>query len=236
MLGDIVFIVALYQVRLRPEFELPEKRPVGQIPAEIMDGFRYVRNHYGVSRLVVVLVATSIFARPFTDLFAGFADQVFGMGAEGLASLTSAQGLGAAVGSILLAGYSGVVGLTRKMVVSIFIMALAVFGFAATDVFPFALFCTALAGFAMVALGIIELSLMQASVEGAMRGRVASLYTMIARGCPSIGALLMGYLASFFGFQIPIAGGAVLCLLVWIWALRRQDAMAASLEKIPDAA
>ncbi len=232
--GDIVFILSLYLVHLRADFVLPKKQPIGKIPAEIMDGFRYIRGHYGVSRLVVVLVATSVFARPFTDLFAGFADDVFNMGVEGLAWLTSMQGLGAAVGSVLLASHLGVAGLTRKMVTCILFMALAVFGFAATSIFPFALLCTAFAGFAMVAVGIIELSLMQASVESAMRGRVASLYIMIARGCPSIGALMMGYLASHFGFQIPIAGGAVMCLLVWIWARRRQDAMAASLEKMPD--
>ncbi len=235
VVADIVFILALYTVHLRPEHAIPEKRPLRQIPAEIMDGFRYIRNHYGVSRLVVILVATSIFARPFTDLFAGFADTVFGMGAEGLAWFTSMQGLGAAIGSILLASYHGVEGLTRKMMSCIFLMALAVFGFAATDNFQFALLCTVLAGFALVTVGIIELSLMQASVDGAMRGRVASLYTMIARGCPSIGALMMGYLASHFGFQIPIAGGALMCLLVWLWARRRQDRMAASLEKLPDA-
>ncbi|MEE8332511.1 MAG: MFS transporter, partial [Alphaproteobacteria bacterium] len=119
--ADIVFIVALYQVQLRPEHTLPEKRPISEIPSEIMEGFRYIRNHYGVSRLVVILVTTSIFARPFTDLFAGFADNVFGMGADGLAWLTSMQGVGAAIGSILLASYYGVAGLTRKMVVCIFL-------------------------------------------------------------------------------------------------------------------
>jgi len=232
--AGLVFFAGLHRVRLVAGHAAPEERPAGRIPAEIMDGFRYIRNHPGLSRLVVVLVATSVFARPFTDLFAGFADTVFGMGAGGLAWLTSMQGLGAAVGGILLASHHGVAGLTRKMVSCIFLMALAVFGFAATDYFPFALLCTVFAGFSLVALGIIELSLMQASVDDAMRGRVASLYTMIARGCPSIGALLMGTLASHFGFQIPIAGGAVLCLGVWIWARRRQDGMAAALETVAD--
>lgn len=230
--GNLVFVLAMFRVYLLEGFAPPAKRPLDEIPGEIMDGYRYIRDHYGVSRLVVILVVSSVFARPFTDLFAGFADEVFGRGADGLAWLTSMQGVGAAIGSVLLAGYAGVAGLTRKLMFCVFLSAISVMGFAATDIFPFALACTVLAGYAMVALGIIEMSLMQASVTAEMRGRVASLYSMIARGCPSFGAMLMGYLASLFGFQIPIAAGGVLCLLVWFWGLRRQDGLAESLEKV----
>jgi len=232
--ADLWFIALLFAVHLLPGNEPPKKRPLGEIPSEIMDGFRYARNHYGVSRLIVILVATSMLARPFTDLFAGFSDNVFGMGADGLAWLTSMQGVGAAIGSLLLAGYAGVAGLTRKMVAGILLSALTVIGFAATDNFPFALGCTLVAGFALGAVGIIEVSLMQASVRPDVRGRVASLYIMIARGCPSFGALLMGFLASHFGFQIPIAAGGALCLVVWVWSVRRQDRLAESLEKVAD--
>ena len=66
-----------------------------------------------------------------------------------------------------------------------------------------------------------------------MRGRVLSLYTLIARGFPSIGALVMGYLASFVGLRWPVFGGAVLCLLVWLWIRPQQDRMAAILEAPP---
>ena len=66
-----------------------------------------------------------------------------------------------------------------------------------------------------------------------MRGRVLSLYTLIARGCPSFGALLMGYLASYGGLQLPVAGGALLCIGLWAWARARQTRLAASLELPP---
>jgi len=71
-------------------------------------------------------------------------------------------------------------------------------------------------------------------VDSAMRGRVLSFYTLIARGCPSLGALLMGYLASFYGLQLPVAAGAMLCIGLWFWARRRQDALGKSLEVTPD--
>ena len=83
-------------------------------------------------------------------------------------------------------------------------------------------------------VGVAEQTLVQASVDPAMRGRMLSLYTLIARGFPSIGALMMGYLASFVGLRWPVFGGAVLCLGLWVWARRRQSRMAAALENIPD--
>ena len=233
--ADIVFITALYWVRLLNPRKARESKPLGKIPGEILEGFRYVRNHAGLGPLVVILVTTSLFARPFTDLFAGFADDVFGRGADGLAWLTSMQGIGAAIGSILLARHHGVAGLTGRMVFSILLLSFAILGFVATDIFWFALGCTLIAGYALVALGVIEQSLMQASVEDAVRGRVASLYILFARGCPAFGALLMGTLAEYAGLRIPIAGGAALCIALWVWARRRQARMAKALEMEPGA-
>jgi MFS family permease len=232
--ADIVFIAALLFVRLVNPRQARERQPLREIPREVMEGVRYVRRHAGLGPLVVVLVTTSLFARPFTDLFAGFADEVFGRGAGGLAWLTSMQGVGAAVGAILLARYHGVIGLTGRMTIAILVLAVAVLGFAATDIFWVALGCTLIAGYAMVALGVIEQSLMQAPVEDAVRGRVASLYILCARGCPAFGALLMGMLAEYAGLQLPIAGGAVVCVGLWLWARGRQARMAAALEKPPE--
>jgi len=61
-----------------------------------------------------------------------------------------------------------------------------------------------------------------------------SLYSLISRGCPGIGALMMGYLGSFEGLRLPVGMGAVLCIVVWVWTRRRQDLMAAHLERMPD--
>jgi MFS family permease len=120
------------------------------------------------------------------------------------------------------------------MVISMLVLAVAVLGFAATDIFWIALAFTLLAGYALTVLGVIEQSLMQAPVEEAVRGRVASLYILCARGCPAFGALLMGTLAEYAGLRQPIAGGAVLCIAIWMWARGRQTRMAAALEKEPE--
>ncbi len=233
-IADVIFIGSLYLIRLMAAEKAPERRSARQIPAEIMEGFRYARRHIGIGPLLVILFAMTVFARPFNDLFAGFADDVFGRGVDGLAWLTGMLGFGGLVGSIYLARRESVVGLTRVLISSMLVFAIALIGFTATDVFWFALVCTFVAGVSVVILGVAEQTLLQVSADSAMRGRILSMYTLIARGFPSIGALIMGYLASFVGLRWPVFGGAVLCLILWLWARKRQDRMAASLETEPE--
>ncbi|MHA1108528.1 MAG: MFS transporter [Alphaproteobacteria bacterium] len=236
-IADVFFIGSLYLIRLMETEKKREPRSARHIPAEIMEGFRYARNHPGIGPLLIILVLTTLFARPFNDLFAGFADVIFGQGSDGvgLAWLTGMLGAGGFVGSIYLARRENAEGLTRVLVWSVLVFVISLIGFTATDIFEFALFCTFIAGIAVVIVGVAEQTLLQTSVDGAMRGRILSMYTLIARGFPSIGALVMGYLAEFVGLRWPVFGGAVVCLFMWLWARKRQDRMAESLETDPEA-
>ncbi len=54
---------------------------------------------------------------------------------------------------------------------------------------------------------------------------------MIFRGGPALGALIMGTASSQFGLRAPVAAGAVLCALFWLWARVREKNIAAALEQ-----
>ncbi|MEE8332296.1 MAG: MFS transporter [Alphaproteobacteria bacterium] len=228
--ADVLFILALYRIQLAARETTPERKPASQIPAEIMEGFRYARSHPGIGPLLVILVVTTLCARPVNDLYAGFADDVFGRGADGLAWLTSMLGFGALIGSVYLANRESVHGLTNLLVKSVLIFVISLIAFTATDIFWFALVSTAFVGVSVVIVGVAEQTLVQTAVSSDMRGRMLSMYTLIARGFPSIGALIMGYLASFVGLRWPVFGGAMICLVLWIWARRRQKLMEKYLE------
>jgi predicted MFS family arabinose efflux permease len=115
-------------------------------------------------------------------------------------------------------------------VLATLLLGLSLIGFAATNLYGVALVCLMISGFAVIIIGVGEQTLLQNAVDPKMRGRVMSLYGMIGRGAPAIGAIVMGTLAEFFGFQAPVIAGAVMLLGLWLWALPRQDAMAKSLE------
>jgi MFS family permease len=235
VVADIIFVIMLFLVAMEAKKAPPSRgSPYEQYRDDIAEGFRYVIGHKGIGPLLFILAFYAIFSRPFIELFAGFSDEIFDQGSSGLAMLTSTLGAGSLIGSVFLARFQGVAGLTRVLILNVLLMAIAVIGFAATENYYFALLCTALAGVAIVSIGVIEQNLLQASVDGAMRGRVLSFYTLIARGCPSLGALLMGWLATYFGLQLPIAIGAALCIGLWYWAWRRQASLAEYLEVTPD--
>ena len=106
------------------------------------------------------------------------------------------------------------------------------FGFLITNHYAFGLAIAFLIGGIIVIGGTGTQVLMQHSVEGAMRGRVMSLYGMIFRGGPAVGALAIGSAAEFIGFPAALAAGGVLCLAVWLWLLPRRAGMISALEAV----
>ena len=229
----LIYIAALYAMRMAP----PPKRaprPMREIPSEILEGVHYCVRTPGVAPMFLILTVVAVCGRAYGELLPGFADRVFDYGVEGFAMLTSAAGAGAVAASVLLASRSTVVGLMRVVTINVFLLGAALVGFTVTDEFWIGLPCVMVAGFAMLAVGVGEQTLLQNSISGAIRGRVMSLYGMIARGGPAIGALAMGWASDYVGLRWPVLAGALCCLVLWLWALRRQRAMAEALEGEPD--
>jgi predicted MFS family arabinose efflux permease len=71
---------------------------------------------------------------------------------------------------------------------------------------------------------------MQNAVDGAMRGRVLSLYGVIFRGVPALGALIMGWVSEYIGLSAAVASGGALCLAAYVWCMRDRRTVARILE------
>ncbi|MCG8355998.1 MAG: MFS transporter [Kiloniellales bacterium] len=231
-----VFLFALSRIRLQAPASPPSDRD-RPLFGDIAEGLRYVAGHPGIAPLLLMMVIVSTCARPFVELLPGFADRVFGSGADGLAIMTSTVGLGAVAGGLWLAQRAGAQGLTRLVLASGLVLGLALLGFVATRALWLAVPALALAGFVMVVGGVGTQTLLQLSLEPDMRGRVMSLYGLIFRGAPAVGALAMGGASDFVGLRLPLAVGAGLTLLACalIWTRRRHLAAALEREPVPAA-
>ena len=82
---------------------------------------------------------------------------------------------------------------------------------------PYALFLASI-GFFMLLAGVGAQTLIQNAVPAEIRARVISLFILLSWGLPAIGALIMGWAATYFGLQATIAFGAALAVPVWFWA------------------
>ena len=122
------------------------------------------------------------------------------------------------VSSLWLARRGRTEGLTRMTTNSFAFLGVALFLFTLTDSVVLAvplLFCI---GYALLVTGTAAQSLIQNAAAPEIRARAISFFIMLNWGMPAIGALAMGWIASFAGLQITIAGGAVIALLLWVWS------------------
>jgi len=227
----VAFLFALARVRLQP-LALEGQGRRSMLRA-IADGVRYTGRHAGIGPLLLLHAILAVSARPFFELLPGFASDVFGRGASGLAMLGSAVGIGAVVGGLWLAQRHEESRLTNVALGSSFLVTLSVLTFSLTTWFSAALVAVTLAGFGMVVAGVGTQTLIQTSVDEAMRGRVLSLFGLIFRGGPAVGALLMGAASEFVGLQVPVAAGTIIGLIASILIWRHRDAIATNLGDRP---
>ena len=220
----LAFLLVLSRIRLR-EDAMPARRAANaSLLADIGEGLAYAARHPGIGPLLALSVVMSLGVRPYVELLPGFADAVFGRGADALAALTSTIGAGAILSGFWLAGRGGREGLGKISLLAMGLLILAVIGFAATTNYALALVAMGISGLAMVVGGVGAQTLIQLSVQPEMRARVMSLYGLIFRGGPAAGALAMGAASEVVGLRRPLAVGGLVALVVWfvIWFRRRE--------------
>jgi len=222
-------LIALNYITLLRE-EAPRKR-TGNIFRETMDGVRYTAAHPGIGPLMFLLLGSSLGQRPFIDLLPGFAADVFQRGPEALGWMVSMVGLGALAGALYLAIRPSMRGQSALAINGVLISALALLAFTVSTNFWLGMLCLLVAGSGLSLSGVGVMSLVQSAVDDGMRGRVLSLYGLIFRSGPALGALIMGYAAEYVGLGWPVAAGAALCLIFWAITIRRQPRIAAIIEQ-----
>ncbi len=186
---------------------------------DVAQGARYIAGHEAIRTLLLMTVAFSVLLRPVVELLPAFASEVFDRGADGLATLLSAAGAGAIVGSLWLARRGRTHGLTRLLGVSGAACGVVLAGFAASDAFWAGAALMAAFGLLANVNSISSQILIQNCVDPAMRARVMSLVGLTFRAVPAASAAVFGGLAVLFGLELPIAAGACLGALCGLWML-----------------
>lgn len=202
----------------------------GNVFAQTFDGMRYAARHPGIGPALVLLAATALGVKPFLELLPGLADGVFQAGVEGFASFAAIAGAGAIVAGLWVTARGTIHGTTRIAFGSMMLGAVGVFTVSATGIIWVGLLGTFMIGAAITLAGTSTQILMQNSVDGASRGRVMSLYGMVHRGGPALGAVIIGAAAEKIGLQTAMIGGGALTAAVLLLMLRRYGTMVSALE------
>ncbi|MHA1108735.1 MAG: MFS transporter [Alphaproteobacteria bacterium] len=223
----VVFVFCMFRIHL---LRNESSGRGGKIFAETFDGMRYAARHPGIGPALVLLIAAAIGIKPFLEMLPGLADGVFHAGVEGFATFAAVAGAGAIVAGLWMAVRGQAQGTTRIAFGSMLVGVTGVFIVCATQIFWIGLVGAFVVGASVTLSGTSTQVLMQNSVEGAVRGRVMSLYGMMHRGAPAFGAVIIGFAAEQVGLQTAMIGGGVVTGIVFVLMLRRYRTMVAALE------
>ena len=207
----MIFLITLLRLQLNVPAAPPRKRK--SFSADLMDGIAYAVRDKNISVQLLLLLIIGLGARPLVELLPGISSAVFSGGPQTLALLTSSFGAGAILGGLWLAGRNSKHDLFGIVIAASFILAAALLVFVSASSLTVAVPGVVVLGLSMVITGSGIQTLLQLNVDAEMRGRVLSLYGLIMRGGPAIGALTMGWMAESVGLRWPLAGGAVLVAL-----------------------
>jgi len=207
---------ALAVIRVRP---LAARKSTSGLFAESREGLRYVIGHAGMRQVMLLSAITSILARGVMELLPAFADSVYRRGSVGLADLTTAGGVGAIVGAILLSRAGSTQVLARLTRHAALWLGALVIVFGLTRTFLAGLLLSCALGFAIVLCSVGLQVLLQSSIPDGFRGRVLGLWTAVDVAGPGVGGALVGVLAQWAGLQAVTVAAGLLCALLVVWAM-----------------
>lgn len=213
------FVMVLLRLKLTEPAAPPRARK--KFSADLADGIAYAARDPRISVLLILLIVIGIGARPLVELLPGFSAAVFQGGPQTLALLTSTFGVGAIAGGLWLAVRDASGDLLLIVKIAAFALSAALLVFVSTASLLAALPAVAMLGLTMVITGAGIQTLLQLDVATDMRGRVLSIYGLIMRGGPAIGALAMGWVAELTGLRWPLAGGAIVVAVAALWLVSR---------------
>lgn len=220
-IGTFFYSLLMHAMRMAPPERHSRKR---NMFGDIADSFFYARKHDAIWPLFVMLSLASVCLRPVQEMLPGFAGDIFKSDATGLAWLTSALGLGAMISAlrIAIAGRAG--NMTGMCFAGLAGLGLATLGFVATDKLWIGVIFAALSGYTINTLSTSVQAMVQIAVDDSMRARVMSLYTVIFRGMPALGAFAFGALAEWTGLRWSYALAAVICIIgaMILWPSRHK--------------
>ena len=207
-------VVALVLVHLPP----PVPRTVNEsMAARIAAGARAAMAEPGCRSAILCIAVVALLASPFIALVAAMAhvDRPHGW-SLGLttAALVTAQGVGAVVGALSLAGLAQRFGRLTVLRTAIFTVPVLLCAYALAPTLALAVpaFVAVGAAYIVVLSGLNTVVQLRAPV--ASRGRILGIYMMALGLIYPVGAIVQGWLADSHGIRAVTVGGALLLLAV----------------------
>jgi MFS family permease len=179
---------------------------------DVLEGWRYIRGEKTILIVLVFTATATILGAPYTQLLPIFTEDILKISATGLGVLMMVSGIGAMIGSFILAALPNR-GRGKIMLAYGLVMAAALVGFSFSKYLSLSLFLSIFIGLGSSGQMALGNSLVQYYTEASYRGRVMSFF-MLGFGFSSLGAFFAGILAEGIGAPWSIGSLAIILIIV----------------------
>ncbi len=209
-----MYVVSAVFLLMMPRTSTIAARTGNSTLSDMKDGFIYAKNQPTILLVLVITFFIVLLSTPYMSLLPVFTEDILHVGSEGMGILISVSGIGAIVGSIVLAS------LPNKWRGAMLIGGGAVLGlsltaFSFSNIWWFSLMMILFVGLGQTMRMTLGSTLLQYYVEDKYRGRVMSLY-MMEFGLTSLGTFIAALLADFIGVQWSVGGLAIMLVVASI--------------------
>jgi MFS family permease len=177
---------------------------------QIREGVTYIWRHPFVRTLIALVAVSNMFALGYMALLPAFAEDVLHVGTVGYGFMTTAIGVGALAGALMIASLGDYQRKGLMLTVGNLLFPVMVIGLSLSKSFHLTMGFLVVAGLGFMTQNASANTLVQTTVPDGLRGRVMSVYMMVFQGFFPIGSLIAGAVAEGFGVPAGAAfGGAV---------------------------
>jgi MFS family permease len=179
---------------------------------QMRDGVSYIWHHPFVRTLIALVAVSNMFALGYMALLPAFAQDVLHVGTVGYGFMTTAIGVGALGGALVIASlgdyqHKGLMLTAGNLLSPVMVIALSF-----SRSFHLTMGFLVVAGLGFMTQNATANTLVQTTVPDALRGRVMSVYMMVFQGFFPIGSLIAGAVAENFGVPAGAAFGGIIAL------------------------
>jgi len=193
--------------------EAAPAKPACHFHAGVSEAFHFVRHTGPVGALMVLLGLISFMGLRYEILMPVYTREMLHGGPTEFGLLMGASGIGAIVGSLVLATFGNMrtLGDWAALAAAGFGGSLVLLSFSHS--FALSLPVMLLIGFTMVTQLDASNTIVQRIVPDELRGRVMAIWTMMLSGLAPFGSLLVGMLAQQFSARRTFAAGGMACIM-----------------------
>jgi len=213
-LNAVSFIAVIGSLLLMKLPKYLEKPRTKNVFGELKEGFQYIRQTPSIAFVLIMLALISLLVLPFSTLIPVYAKDIFKGTASTFGVIDSVIGLGAFCGAIFLASLKPGRNLRKILATNTLVFGAGLVLFSHTTYYPIALVFATISGFGMMSQITISNTLIQTTVDPAMRGRVISFYAMAFFGMQPLGGLLIGSLSQWIGTPDTVMAQGIITLII----------------------